>query len=290
MQKIQGFEDFFKENIETTEVLCPVCLKNGKRNYLVKYKEVEDGPREGMNISPVCLVCNYISNNKRDAESVNDRIEKGIAVRNKNMFKHGSLVADKKLFSKTLVGYEVSNEETDKALKLAYRTCKKVLNKEVAKCLLVGNPGAGKSHLSMAILNEINEKSSYQVGTMFINYRELFTQLKNTISLSDEFAKKKILQQIMPDLKKVDVLVIDDLGSELGNLVNVKEATAFNVETLTSILDARLSKSTIFTTNLTSKQLKQAYSERVASRILADMGMKEDIVVFKETRDRRQKA
>lgn len=54
-------------------------------------------------------------------------------------------------------------------------------------------------------------------------------------------------------MKKADVLVLDDLGAELG--IKNKVSTDFNNDILNRILEGRQNKATIFTTNFSGKQL-----------------------------------
>lgn len=82
------------------------------------------------------------------------------------------------------------------------------------------------------------------------------------------------------------MLIVDDLGAELGALDANTKATNFINRVLFDVFDGRQGKSTIFTTNLTGERLEGAYDERIVSRIFNNFRA----IVFKDTKDFRRKA
>ncbi|EOL81497.1 hypothetical protein UM7_02566 [Enterococcus faecalis EnGen0303] len=76
----------------------------------------------------------------------------------------------------------------------------------------------------------------------------------------------------MAEIKSADLVVLDDLGAELGvkQIDDRNKSTNFNNDTLNRIVEARQNKATIFTTNLTGKEMSQAYGERILSRIMSN--------------------
>lgn len=82
------------------------------------------------------------------------------------------------------------------------------------------------------------------------------------------------------------MLIVDDLGAELGALYANTKATNFINRVLFDVFDGRQEgKSTIFTTNLTGERLEGAYEERIVSRIFNNFRA----IVFKDTKDFRRK-
>ena len=75
--------------------------------------------------------------------------------------------------------------------------------------------GVGKSHLAIGCLNEILVKSNYSKKVLFVSYRELLEQLK--FAMNDEEARKAITGVAMSEIKAADVVVLDDIGAELGD-------------------------------------------------------------------------
>lgn len=82
-----------------------------------------------------------------------------------------------------------------------------------------------------------------------------------------------------------DLVVIDDVGSELGK--DASDSRAFGINTLNSFLDARQNLATVITTNLLGEELKEAYGMRTTSRIFVNSdGF---TMVFSQTTDKRLK-
>lgn len=132
--------------------------------------------------------------------------------------------------------------------------------------ILSGKSGVGKSHLAMSTAWEVLERSNYDKRCLFISYAELLEQLK--FAMNDEQARKEITGSLMAEIKSADLVVLDDLGAELG--VKGNDSTNFNNDTLNRIVEARQNKATVFTTNLTGKKMSQAYGERILSRIMSN--------------------
>ncbi len=116
----------------------------------------------------------------------------------------------------------------------------------------------------------INAAYLYDKRCLFISYAELLEQLK--FAMNDEQARKEITGSLMAEIKSADLVVLDDLGAELGvkQIDDRNKSTNFNNDTLNRIVEARQNKATIFTTNLTGKEMSQAYGERILSRIMSN--------------------
>lgn len=240
------------------DVPCPEC---GGEMTAWKEKE-EDPPR----CAPVCMECGYKSLQKKEAVSTQKMYEDSLKQKGINYLRYSSIVTDKALWSCRLDNYREIDQETLHAKTVALSAVDKLVKGEDIHVIFSGKTGTGKSHLSMGILQEVLEKSNYDKRCLFINYRELLEQLK--FAMNDEQARKAITGSLMTEIKIADVVVIDDMGAELGSIENQKPATSYNLDTLTSILEARQSKATIFTSNLTAVQIEKAYSDRVLSRML----------------------
>lgn len=120
--------------------------------------------------------------------------------------------------------------------------------------LLYGDTGVGKTFLSHCIAKELLE-SSYSV--IYFSASGLFDLLaKKAFSKNEEND-----EDIHLHICDCDLLIIDDLGSELSN--------AFTASQLFTVLNERIlrKKSTIISTNLALEDIKSIYSERIFSRI-----------------------
>lgn len=125
---------------------------------------------------------------------------------------------------------------------------------EYQNLLLCGNTGIGKTFLTNCIAKEILEKS-YSV--LYFSASQLFNKLGEiTFSRTDTSNNS-----INEDIIECDLLIIDDLGTELTN--------AFVASSLFSCLNERhlRKKATIISTNLSLNELRDKYSERISSRI-----------------------
>lgn len=129
--------------------------------------------------------------------------------------------------------------------------------------LFYGTPGQGKSHLAMAMLNEINKRSEQKC--LFIDvsklFRKIYQRKQDFTGWWTEFNAQNLLTS-------VDVLVLDDLGSE-SSMTNVTtNATQFRQDFFKQLFDNQ--KRIIVTTNLTLQQLKEVYNPKIVSRLLSD--------------------
>ena len=118
-----------------------------------------------------------------------------------------------------------------------------------------GGTGLGKTFLSNCIVNALLEKGKT------VMYQTAPVMLDNLIA--DLFAKPENQTGISANLLSVDLLVIDDLGTESLNSLKFTE--------LYKIINTRLlskKTKTIISTNLDLKGLFQNYDERLASRFV----------------------
>lgn len=146
-------------------------------------------------------------------------------------------------------------------------------NKE--NLLLYGSVGVGKSFLSCCIAKELLDKG-YSV--LYFSSSHLFDVLAENDFRKDS---KENLYTSKEDIYNCDLVVIDDLGTEITN--------SFIFTSLFSLITERIlrNKSTIISTNLTLKHLMDLYSDRIFSRITAKYKLCKlsgpDIRIYKKT-------
>lgn len=120
--------------------------------------------------------------------------------------------------------------------------------------LLLGQVGTGKTWLACAIANMVIDEG----------YTALFTSFNRIYNrLMESFEGK---EEVMEELVKPDLLILDDLGVERG--------TEYMQEVVFSVLDKRINslKPMIITTNLTKKELEETRvlsSQRIYDRVLS---------------------
>ncbi len=129
---------------------------------------------------------------------------------------------------------------------------------------LYGNTGVGKTFLCSSICKYAVEKG------LFVNYysmRSLVEILDNhTFNNDTKFSKAEedTYKKAYQDLTKCDILILDDLGTELRNKNTISE--------LFYIINERMAKNkkTIISSNISLEDISEVYEERIASRILGN--------------------
>lgn len=269
-----AFQLMIAKLLYITEKPCPECggdmyawrhpnYKKDIRGKMIKGSDGKPIPN-GERCAPACMSCGYKAMKKAEAISTEKMYNESLKAKAINYLKYSSLFTDKDLIKCRLSNYKTIDPETKRAQEMAERTVKEILNGNSVHMILSGRSGVGKSHLSMAVAWEVLEKSEYNKRCLFISYAELLEQLK--FAMNDEQARKSITGALMAEIKTADFVVLDDLGAELG--INGKASTNYNNDTLNRIVEARQNKATVFTTNLTGKQMADAYGERIMSRIM----------------------
>ncbi len=177
------------------------------------------------------------------------------------IFEKYSLIPDH-LKNANFNNYEPVNESTSRAKKQAiwYANHFDELRDENS-LLFQGKYGVGKSHLSYAIANYL--KSDGKV-VLFVSMPDMLNLLRESYSKND-LSETEILEVC----KNADLLIFDDMGAEYVKLDNGKESWA--VDKIFTIVNSRMDKPNIFTTNYTSRELAAKYGNhggRIVSRMM----------------------
>lgn len=122
-----------------------------------------------------------------------------------------------------------------------------------ANLVLTGDVGTGKTHLCSAIANYVLESGKTVIYIRISRLLDLIREFKFNLN----FEKMWNLQY----LERVDLLIIDDLGTET--------ITDFSKEQLLSILDERINnhRPWVISTNLSTNEIGQHYEDRISDRI-----------------------
>jgi len=132
-------------------------------------------------------------------------------------------------------------------------------NSNEKNLLFTGNTGLGKTFLSSCIANELMKKQKnilYQTAPVMLD----------TI-IDYRFGKSNVDKNVYDNLLNVDLLIIDDLGTESMNQMKFTEL--FNIIN-TRLLNQNHIMKTIISTNLSLKNLYDTYDERIVSRIVGN--------------------
>lgn len=125
--------------------------------------------------------------------------------------------------------------------------------------LFAGSYGLGKSHLAASVSKSLMEKG---FTSIFIAVPKLLTKIRDTYRSKSEHTESELLEA----LEKVDCLILDDVGAEQSKKQDDGESWA--VSKLFEIIDSRVGKHTVFTTNLSSRELQDRIGPRSYSRMM----------------------
>ena len=193
-----------------------------------------------------------------------------------NRLKAKSLLLDETIKTATFDNFKIETDEEQQAFEFAKNLAEFYKNGGQGNSFMSGPAGSGKSHLSMAILKSYLE--SGEKTALFVSYSHVVRLIKDSFNNRDSVYTQN---NIMSLLTNVDLLVMDDIGSENNS--------DFSEELLTDVLDGRIS--TIITTNLSSEELRGnsrkpgRYNQRTASRMFRGIGGK--AFNFKGIKDKR---
>lgn len=125
-------------------------------------------------------------------------------------------------------------------------------NEDSGSILMFGNTGLGKTHISLAIANEVLKKGRSVVYDSVINLLRIIEKEHFSFAHSSE---------TLDNILSTDLLILDDLGTEFE--------TKFYNSVIYNIVNTRLirEKATIINTNMELEEISQRYGGKVASRI-----------------------
>lgn len=124
-----------------------------------------------------------------------------------------------------------------------------------------GTVGTGKSLLSCCIAKELMDNGH---SVIYFSSSKLFERLADN---TFDYRNRNELYDLYQDLFECDLLIIDDLGTELmSSFVASSFFTCLNERHLRK-------RSTIISTNLSLEELSHRYSERIFSRITSNFDL-----------------
>lgn len=180
----------------------------------------------------------------------------------------------------SLLSYEYYTGEALALFRHAVETCRsfiKNFNSDYRNLFFYGTVGTGKSFLSGCVAKELMDQGH---SVIYFGAAGLFDLLS---SVSFDVKNRDERQSTYSDLYRCDLLIIDDLGTELTN--------QFTASQLFSLLNERNlgKKSTLISTNFSLAELRDRYSDRIFSRITSNFEVcrlaGEDIRMYKMTRN-----
>ena len=159
------------------------------------------------------------------------------------------------------LSYEYYEGEDLSRFKNAVNTCCnfiKNINSDYHNLFFYGTVGTGKSFLSGCVAKELIESGH---SVIYFSAAGLFDLLSKN---SFDYKNRDELRETYTDLYQCDLLIVDDLGTELTN--------QFVASQLFALLNERHmgKKATMISTNLSLEELRNRYSDRIFSRITSN--------------------
>lgn len=169
------------------------------------------------------------------------------------------LPLDKCRFDNFSLDFYRASDRAYRQMEGVLRACRKFAQNfrtDSPSMLFKGGTGLGKTHLSLAIANEVIAKG---FGVVYGSAQSFAAALER--ERFDREGASTALQ-----LTGCDLLILDDLGAEFpSNYVNATLYDAVNARMLAD-------RPTVISTNLSMKELEDRYGERLASRIAGYYG------------------
>lgn len=155
---------------------------------------------------------------------------------------------------------ERSKKTSREYMRQVVETCRRYVDEfgdKKENLLFTGKTGLGKTFLSNCIAKELIERSYSVVYLPAVEMFEIFSKERFSYDATDEDRDRSQF------LLECDLLIIDDLGTELVN--------TFTTSQLFYVINERLNrkKGTIISTNLPVNEMRDEFTDRVMSRIVS---------------------
>ncbi|PET77575.1 hypothetical protein CN514_00845 [Bacillus sp. AFS001701] len=207
-----------------------------------------------------CWYCEVVlSEDKQIVASMNLQNEKQKIINLYRGFEDSSFI-NPELKKATFNNYKVETKDQINALRFCESYVSRFKGDKPENLFLYGTPGIGKSHLSVSITKELMKKG---IAAAFIPAPKIFTKIKETWSKNSIISESEFLRS----LATIDCLVIDDIGTEYRSN-KLDEEDSWAKKKLFEVIDSRVGRSTIYTSNYDPNNLLEMYGERDFSRMI----------------------
>jgi DNA replication protein DnaC len=173
--------------------------------------------------------------------------------------KLGDALIPKRFLSRSLDNYQTDHDEQRRALKFCRHyvaTFDQI--RETGRCMvLIGKPGTGKTHLGVAMANELLHKTSS--SAVYRTVGSVLQAIRGTYDRHSERTEGDILASLI----NPDLLVLDEIG------VSKEQPSDFELTTLFAIINGRYEREapTVIISNLQADELGRAMGDRCVDRL-----------------------
>ncbi|WP_404398082.1 DnaA ATPase domain-containing protein [Mammaliicoccus sciuri] len=187
----------------------------------------------------------------------------------KNNIKHFEKINRDKYFKKSLSfipknfqntsfnKYEPENSLNDRASRICQRYAVNFDLYNPQSLFIYGDYGTGKSMLAASIMNEVRKKHR----VMYLDINLLLNNITMSWNSNTLLAKQNYQETMLQLIRTADLVIFDDVGAS----ANYKTQMSL----LLTIIQSRLGKHNIYTTNLDQKELSSDKDwERIFSRMM----------------------
>ncbi len=219
----------------------------------------------GHHMPPMCPNCyhGYMAVQKQSNIATPEQMLEAKKRRARNYLQQNSVYAGNQTETYTLKQFLIDNDEQERMKQQALAAVDALVKKETVHAIFLGPTGTGKTHIANGILRAAINASGYELNGFFLDWQEYLSLTKDAMTMPD-VAKK--VGRIAAELKRADVIVLDDIGSE--------RSTEYAIDAMDRIWRVREDQSMIVTTNLKMQTndsqnpgLVERYGSRVTGRI-----------------------
>ncbi len=251
LQTLRSHDDWriCEHNLKNAEIAVALYKKYAEQENVDKYTALRNDLLKKYGMTEDDLVPNFSCKICQDTGYAKERMCVCLQTELRRLIVNQSNVTNK--------NYTFENSaETDSHNKAVIKQAEKICRtKNLQNILLLGPNGTGKTYLLSACANLCANLSRSVLFMTGYNLNSLFLECH----LSDFETNKAILDNLID----TDVLVIDDLGTE----ITYRNVTA---EYMFALLNERIArgKQTFISTNLSLQDIRDRYDERIFSRLI----------------------